>query len=266
MSPWLNKLHNALRTLITPLRVYVGGGDRAAALEAFDAWCARHEGASCELGLSGHWIHSCVLPQEASSLPMAQQRDYAVRQFDHYFTAGVGSAPGSNEATGTSWAVAASEDEAVPLVCAVARDFIDALNETAAKHHVRLRRVLPWWARGVERALSESGVGKDASKEASKEDSEQALDVTAALEPGLATLIVTRGQRVQRVLTDTSLQLADWQARLQPAGDESPSDAVFAVRWRRLHLAEGELPGPVSDAPQVGAVLFGRAGLQARGV
>lgn len=259
MSPWQNRLRQAARTLLRPAPVYLSG-ESEPALRAFAAWCAEHAGAFCELGVSARWLHACVLPPEARQLPLAEQRDYAKRQFDHYFASASGAA--------SSWALSLSEHPDIPLACAMERGVLDSLTQTAQRHGVQLRRVLPWWARAVQRALATpvAAASKPASGAGSDED--HALDapgvdrVVAAVEPGTATLLMTRGGRLQRLLIQPSVEPLDWRARTQHAasGEASSSSTV----WSRLELTPKPAPHaePLDDTPGVAAMLRGQVDAQ----
>jgi hypothetical protein len=243
--------------MFSPSHVFIGGGERCAVSAAFEQWCVAHPGAQVELGLSGRWVHSCVLPPEPLDLTPDQRRDYARRQFDHYF------ADGADERLGQAWALALSAEPDVPLACAVAQDVLADLRDTARRHTVRLRHALPWWARGLERTVAQarksSGAGAGAA--------DAATHVLAAVEPHLTTLLVVQGGQVQRVLTEPSAQQADWQARLSLDADAALGSPAH-WQWQRLMLAgpaEDLGPQPVCDAPGVARVLRGQAMAQEEG-
>lgn len=243
--------------MFSPSHVFIGGGERCAVSAAFEQWCVAHPGAQVELGLSGRWVHSCVLPPEALDLTPDQRRDYARRQFDHYF------ADGADERMGQAWALALSAEPDVPLACAVAQDVLSDIRDTARRHAVRLRHALPWWARGLERTVAQ--VRKSSVGGAGAGAADPATHVLAAMEPHLTTLLVVQGGQVRRVLTEPSAQQADWQARLSLDADAALGSPA-QWQWQRLALAgpAGDLGAqPVCDAPGVVRVLRGQAMAQA---
>ena len=224
MSRWPNKLLAALRTLVRPEPVYLGAGQQGEVLAQFSNWCAQHAGAACEIGLSSHWIAYCLLPAQALALSREEQKDYARRQFDHYF----GAAPR---------AVSISENPRVPLACGCDQALIDALQAAAKTSSVRIARIVPWWARSAEQALK---VKSDASI------------VLAAQEGERVTLIAARDGVVQRVLSETSSDRADWVARIAAAGDGWEQGAA----WQFLAVPEGI--GASRSGPDIAHLLRGR--------
>lgn len=205
MSRWLNDgpaalsvMRARLRTLLTPAAVFVSGATVLDAVTAFEAWAAKHAGSVCEIGLSAAWVHVCVVPAD---VVVASEGDdetligYARLQFEHYFGLG-----------GSAWTLAASRDARAALVCAVSTELLDALRAAAAKHHVRVQRVAPWWVRGAQTALREALQGESTSR---------TPRAVAAVEPGRTTLIVAQDGHVTRVVSEASGAPHDWRLRLQ---------------------------------------------------
>lgn len=217
MSRWLSKAAARLRTLLQPAAVYVGGASVDEARAQFEAWAAQHAGSACELGLGGAWVHTCVVPAEVAEASGADDEawlDYARLQFEHYF--GISAGPGG------AWTLAASRDARAALVCAVSSELLAALRAVAAAHHVNVRRVAPWWARGVQAAL----------REGLREEMSGASRVAAAVEPGRTTLVVAQDGHIVRVVGDASSAPHDWRARLQ--------DSAGAASLWSFNLAPNE--------------------------
>ncbi len=202
MSRWptdMLKLAQArLRTLLQPAPVFVGGASVADAVAQFETWASENKGSVCEIGLGGAWVHVCVVPFEVVAASEGDDDaliDYARLQFDHYF--------GLNSA---GWTMAASRDARAALVCALSTELLDALRGVASTHQVRMQRVAPWWARGVQAAL------QDVMSSASP--GELQARVVAAVEPDRTTLVVAQEGRICRVISEPSIAPQDWRARL----------------------------------------------------
>lgn len=144
---------NAVLTAAVPRTVLLAGGpvDFEEVAQAFDAWCAKRAGSACEVAVSGFWMRCCMAPAEAGHLSPADLRDYARRQFEHYF----GEAPTQGVEDG--WHVAASSDPRLPLACGMSSAQVARLLEAARRHRVRIRRLAPWWVRGAARLLPANG-------------------------------------------------------------------------------------------------------------
>lgn len=210
---------NALRTMGRPQTVFLSGGTRGfdEVLAAFDAWCAARAGISCEVALSSFWVRTCVPPPEAGTLTTNELRDYALRQFEHYF--GDPQDQGDEDA----WVVAASSDPHAPLACGTPRTLFRRVLSTAAVHRVKVKRLSPWWAKGVAKHLRH-------------------VDTTAtvaAFEPGVLTRVRADAGRICRVWTEVAA---------------IPSDTHAIIRlWQENH------PIPlVCDAPAVVRVIRGQ--------
>ena len=205
MSRWLSKAAARLRTLLQPAVVFVGGASVDEARAQFEAWAREHAGSVCEIGLGGAWVHTCVVPAEVAEATQSDDEawlDYARLQFEHYF--------GISAGLGGAWTLAASRDARAALVCAVSSELLAVLRAVASAHHVSVRRVAPWWARGAQAALREelqSGWQGDASGATAR--------VAAAVEPGRTTLVVAQDGRIVRVVGEASGAPHDWRARLQ---------------------------------------------------
>lgn len=211
MSRWLSKATATtlarVRTLARPAQAFVGGADVAEAVARFEAWAAEHPGSVCEVGLAGSLVHTCVVPAEVAAAAEGDDDavlDYARLQFDHYFGL-----------DGAAWVLAASRDDRAGLVCAVSAELLNGLRAVAATHHLRLRRVAPWWARGTQAVLREAMQGERESR------------VVAAVEPGRTTLVVAQDGRIARVVGEASSAPADWRARLQ---DSAGAASLWAFK------------------------------------
>jgi hypothetical protein len=142
-------------------------------------------------------------------------RDYALRQFEHYFGE-------MNGAADEDWVVAVSRDRNAPIACGMPGAMVGRLQAAARRHRVALRRIAPWWAAGVARALRQH-------------------DGIAAIEPGLVTRVQARDGRVCRIGTEF--------------GDATTDD----VR-QRLVLWPAPSPMPlVWDGPAIERIVRGRA-------
>ncbi|MFT3858858.1 MAG: hypothetical protein QM742_15630 [Aquabacterium sp.] len=148
-----------MRPSVVLLSPWSGGradapADIDAALEDFERWCQAHAGAVCDVALSGRWLLSCVVPDEANEqaeeMPLSQggrgpardpleaMRAYAERQWDHYLGLDAGD-------LARQWVVRPLMQGQVRLVCAMPSDLLEGLTRHAKAHAVVLRRVRPWW-------------------------------------------------------------------------------------------------------------------------
>lgn len=193
------RARHAVRSGVVADALFVGPTDEAAArtdpltasLDGFAHWCAAHPGSRCELGLSARLVHTCVAPPEAGALAPEDLRDYAQRQFQHYF--------GTVEA---GYVVAASTVAEAPLACGAPATVVQALQAIAAEQGVRIARLAPWWAAGVAAALRQAPA--------------DAACTVVALEPQAFTVLQAAGGRVQRIWTEVLPPGAgDWRARLR---------------------------------------------------
>lgn len=142
-TAWRGRWSSGLRSWLRPRRQVLGGtADEAAALAAFDAWCAAHAGCRLRLGLGAPLVQICVAP---AALAQADLCDYAQRQLAHYLGAA---------SAGPGWTVAASSDTRVPLACAAPRSLVAGLQAGARRHGVRLLSLSPWWAHAAQAWLA----------------------------------------------------------------------------------------------------------------
>ena len=167
-----------LATWLRPKTVFLGeaGGDVELAVNAFEAWCAAHPGAVCELALSSRWIVCCVPPAGAGAMTGRELRRYAQRQIAHYLD-------DVRESEGSHWAIAVSQRPDAPIACAAAGELIERLKRAAKAHRVSIRRAFPWWLAAASSAP----------------DSTNRVIVA---EPGLVTSLHFTQGRLQRVETD----------------------------------------------------------------
>lgn len=211
MSRWLSKATAKatarVRTLARPAVAFVGGADVDRAVAGFEVWAREHAGCVCEIGLSGSLVHTCVVPDEVVQAASGDEDallDYARLQFEHYFGL-----------SGSAWVLSASRDARAALVCALSADLLQRLRDVAASHHVSVRRVSPWWVRGVQAALREALQGAGEPR------------AVAAVEPGRTTLVVAQGGRIARVVGEASSAPADWRARLQ---DSAAAASLWSIQ------------------------------------
>ena len=142
-------------------------------------------------------------------------RDYALRQFEYYFGE-------MNGAADEAWVVAVSRDRNAPIACGMPGAMVERLHATARGHHVALRRIAPWWAAGVARALLQH-------------------DGIAAVEPGLVTRVQASDGRVCRIVTEFA--------------DVTTNDARHC-----LVLWSAPTPMPlICDGPAIERIVLGRA-------
>lgn len=238
-GPWGGALQRGWRraaTLLRPTLVFLGadgsaalspGQAKQAALDSFAQWCREHAGSDCEIALSSRLFHLCMPPVEAGRLKAAELRLYAQRQFEHYF--------GGPQAQ--DWAIAVSSHAQAPLACGMPRSLLRSLQEVAALHGVRIRRVLPWWARGVPAALAQ------ACQEQAGQINDSGLALVA-LEPHAATVFWLADARLTRVWIEVAAAQrldAQWRARLPasavarvlplPAAGPAPAARLARQTW-----------------------------------
>lgn len=141
--------------------------DVDAAIAAFGRWCAAHEGAACELGLSSRWLLSSVADP---TLDADAARLQAMQQWTHYLDL-------DEAVLASDWVLRQVVQGDVSVVCAAPRVLIDGLRGQAALHAVSLNGVGPWWARAVQGWLASRQPGPG-------DRTEHALHL---VEPGLVT-------------------------------------------------------------------------------
>ncbi len=188
-----------LATWLKPQTVFLGeaGGDVELAVNAFEAWCAAHPGAICELALSSRWIVCCVPPVGAGAMTGRELRRYAQRQIAHYLD-------DARASEDSHWAIAVSQRPDAPIACAAAGELIDRLKRAAKAHRVSIRRAFPWW-------LAAASPTSDATNR------------VVVAEPGLVTSLHFAQGRLHRVETDFDADRVEPGAvLLWPRNDSMP--------------------------------------------
>lgn len=169
-----------------------------AALDAFDAWAAEHEGVNLAVQLSSRWLLCCATPEAANG---AQARELAQQQWAHYFGL-------EAEQLNAEWqtvdvlhsgARAAAQGD-VKLVCAVPRALIDGLKDVARERGLQLQAAMPWWAEGLQAAL--------AAALPAPTQPEGSTRAWAWAEPGLLTQVQAEVREGRWVLTRWWSELA----------------------------------------------------------
>jgi hypothetical protein len=140
----LERARARVRSAWRPHSLFLGGSNNDAAVPAFAAWCAEHEGAVCELALSSAMMLTSVMPE---GLADADARQHTVSQWAHYNDINPGE-------FGQHWHLRELRLSSFGVLCAAPRPLIESLQATAQRHGVRLRWAGPWWARGVQTWLS----------------------------------------------------------------------------------------------------------------
>ncbi|TDP81020.1 hypothetical protein EV672_10960 [Aquabacterium commune] len=238
-----HRLQARLRSTWRPLTVallappHVPGDALAvdAALDAFDAWAAEHEGVNVAVQLSSRWLLCCATPEAANG---AQARELAQQQWAHYFGL-------EAEQLNAEWlTVDALQGGAktaalgdVRLVCAVPRALIDGLKDVARERGLQLQAAMPWWAEGLQDSLDADAVAVPAA--AQPEGSTRAW---AWAEPGLLNQAQAEAREGRWVLTRVWSELAS-DVRAEPG--RTP-EAVAAM----APPEPGALAWPLSPAPR----------------
>lgn len=172
-----------------------------AALDAFDAWAAEHEGVNVAVQLSSRWLLCCATPEAANGV---QARELAQQQWAHYFGL-------EAELLNAEWltvdvlqggAQAAAQGD-VKLVCAVPRALIDGLKDVARERGLQLQAAMPWWAEGLQTALTAHALALPAPTQP-----EGATRAWAWAEPGLLTQAQAEVRDGRWVLTRLWAELA----------------------------------------------------------
>lgn len=182
------RLQARLRSTWRPLTVallappHVPGDADAidAALDAFDAWAADHEGVSLAVQLSSRWLLCCATPEAANG---TQARELAQQQWAHYFGL-------EAEQLNAEWLGAEALQDAaraatqgdVKLVCAVPRALVEGLKDVARERGLQLQAAMPWWAESLQDAL-----GALAAEQPAPTQPEGSTRAWAWAEPGLLT-------------------------------------------------------------------------------
>jgi hypothetical protein len=167
-----------LATWLKPRTVCLGaaGGDVDIAVDAFDAWCAEHPGAVCELALSSRWVICCVPPLGAGAMTALELRRYAQRQIAHYLD-------DARESDDPRWAIAVSQRPNAHVACGAPGELIDRLKSAAKVHRVSIQRIFPWWL-------------------AAASPSPESPGRVVVAEPGIVTALHFLQGRLHRVETD----------------------------------------------------------------
>ena len=206
-----------------------------AALDAFDAWAAEHQGVNVAVQLSSRWLLCCATPEAANGV---QARELAQQQWAHYFGL-------EAEQLSAEWltldvlhggARAASRGD-VKLVCAVPRALISGLKDVARERGLQLQAAMPWWAEGLQDALVADAVAVPAA--AQPEGSTRAWAWAA---PGLLNQAQAEAREGRWVLTRVWSELAS-DVRAEPG--RTP-EAVAAM----APPEPGALAWPLSPAPR----------------
>lgn len=172
-----------------------------AALDAFDAWAAEHEGVNVAVQLSSRWLLCCATPEVANG---AQARELAQQQWAHYFGL-------EAEQLNAEWltvdaqqggAQAAAQGD-VKLVCAVPRALIDGLKDVARERGLQLQAAMPWWAEGLQAALTAHALALPATTQ-----TEGSTHAWVWAEPGLLTQAQAEVREGRWVLTRLWSELA----------------------------------------------------------
>lgn len=152
LSRWRARLQTWRRPHRVMLAATAGMPDRGAAsataTRAFEAWAAQNEGANVELSLSSQWLLMLADDGAADAGGARALRERAIERWTHYLDL-------PNEGFEDAWLVLTSCDLArspVSVACALQRSFCEGLQQAAARHGVKLRAIVPWWAEGLQQA------------------------------------------------------------------------------------------------------------------
>lgn len=140
-----SRFKGRLRSLRQPIRLYVHSpadtqDDWDGLAQAFEQWCAAHEGQSCELALSERFLLSCLTE---AGLTREQMRQKALDQWAHYLDL-------EETALQDDWVWRHAALPGAEWLCAAPLGLIDALRDVAGEHGVRLLWVGPWWAHALQ--------------------------------------------------------------------------------------------------------------------
>jgi hypothetical protein len=145
-------------------------------LAGFAARCDRAAGAVVDIAVSSELVFACVAPAAAGAMDDRALRAYVRTQLAFY----IGEADGP-------WAVATCSRPNAALALGLPRRVLDALIETAAKSHVHVRHVRPWWTIEFGRVLRSASTAHVA---------------LVASEPGYACGLQIERGRLTRVAAD----------------------------------------------------------------
>ncbi|MDO9237132.1 MAG: hypothetical protein Q7U28_14000 [Aquabacterium sp.] len=113
-------------------------------LQSFAQWCTEYEGARCVLRLSGSSVLTSVAP---TGLDADAAYSQAVQQWAHYLDL-------DEAALQADWVLRQVTLPAVSVVCAAPRALIEALQDHASEHAIKLDWVGPAWAPAVQTWLA----------------------------------------------------------------------------------------------------------------
>lgn len=164
-----------------------------AALDAFDAWAAEHEGVNVAVQLSSRWLLCCATPEAANGV---QARELAQQQWAHYFGL-------EAEQLNAEWLTADVLQGEVKLVCAVPRALTEGLKDVARERGLQLQAAMPWWAEGLQAALTTHALALPATTQ-----TEGSPCAWAWAEPGLLTQAQAEVRDGRWVLTRLWSELA----------------------------------------------------------
>ena len=114
----------------------------------FVAWCAAHPHSQARIFVSGHLLHSLVVPPEVVVTDDAALRRYAQQQFGHFHGAA------AKEWPLAVWLRPSSKKHASAGACALHGVDLAALQSAAKRHGVQLQSVAPMWSAGLSSAAA----------------------------------------------------------------------------------------------------------------
>lgn len=152
--------------------------DHTPTLLAWREWAQAHAGQRCQLGLSSRFLlQSLRVVDDSAALTASQAVASAAADWAHYLGL-------SADDLATDWCVRAAALPGGWLVCASPRVLCEDLLAVARQHRVRVERLGPWWAQGLQQWLAS--------------DAAQAPDAALCLqEPGWCLVAHADGGRLQ---------------------------------------------------------------------
>lgn len=122
--------------------------DHTPTLLAWREWAQTHAGQRCQLGLSSRFLlQSLRVVDDAPALTASQAVAGAAADWAHYLGL-------SGDELAAEWHVRAAALPGGWLVCASPRVLCDDLLAVARQHRVRVERLGPWWAQGLQQWLA----------------------------------------------------------------------------------------------------------------
>lgn len=122
--------------------------DHTPTLLAWREWAQAHAGQRCQLGLSSRFLlQSLRVVDDTSALTASQAVASAAADWAHYLGL-------SADDLATDWCVRTAALPGGCLVCASPRVLCEDLLAVARQHRVRVERLGPWWARGLQQWLA----------------------------------------------------------------------------------------------------------------